>query len=55
MPSHHTYNGFDRPDILVRADDQWWPGELRAWDQTDDGTWTAQVQSAATDSSTSTA
>ncbi len=46
-PGHITYTGWDRIDVEVLTHDhdgkRWVPGELRSWDQTDDGTWTAIV------------
>ncbi len=38
-----TYTGHDQPLVEVLVDGDWYPGDLRAWRQHDDGTWTAQV------------
>lgn len=38
----HVYKPGDRPDVMVRIDGNWWPGELRMWKQHPDGWW-AQV------------
>lgn len=41
--SHFTYHGWDRKEVEVLVDDEWRPGELRSWDQADDGTWSGIV------------
>ena len=39
-----TYIGWDRKDVEVLADDDTWhPGELRSWDQAEDGSWSGIV------------
>ncbi|WP_248582623.1 hypothetical protein [Nocardioides sp. InS609-2] len=38
-----TYTGHDQPLVEVLVDDRWYPGDLRAWRQHDDDTWSAQV------------
>ncbi len=44
MPTHHVPKPGDRPDVEVLVGGVWCPGELRMWTQTDDDTWTAQLQ-----------
>lgn len=44
VKQHIIYKPLDRPDVEVLVDDQWLPGELRAWRQYDDDTWSAEVQ-----------
>lgn len=34
-----VYRPDQRPDVEVLVDDTWYPGELRAWQQRDDGWW----------------
>lgn len=38
-----TFHGHEMPLVEVRVDSRWFPGDLRAWRQHDDGSWTAQV------------
>ena len=42
-PQHHIYIGNDRKAVEVEVDGQWYDGELRSWDQADDGTWSGMV------------
>lgn len=39
-----VYRPDERPDVEVRMDGVWHQGELRAWQQRDDGSWWANVQ-----------
>ena len=41
---HKVYRPDERPDVEVLVDGTWCPGELRAWTQHDDATWTAEVR-----------
>lgn len=41
---HFVYHGLDRKDVEVLVDGAWWPGELRSWDQADDGSWSGMVE-----------
>ena len=34
---HHIYLGNDRKAVEVEVDGQWYAGELRSWDQAEDG------------------
>ncbi len=43
MLQSFTYHGWDRKLVEVLVDDVWHPGELRSWDQADDGTWSGVV------------
>ena len=36
-PQHHIYIGTDRKQVEVEVDGTWYDGELRSWDQADDG------------------
>lgn len=38
-----TFHGHDIPVVEVCVDGVWYPGDLRAWRQHDDSSWTAQV------------
>jgi hypothetical protein len=38
-----TYHGHDMPFVEVLVDGVWYTGDLRAWRQDDDHSWTAQV------------
>lgn len=38
-----VYSPSDRPDIQVRRDGVWCQGELRMWQQREDGAWWANV------------
>ena len=40
---HHTYTGNDRKEVQVEVDGTWYDGELRSWDQANDGTWSGIV------------
>lgn len=46
-PGRVVYSGEDRVEVevLVHGDDgkRWVSGELRSWDQADDGSWSAMV------------
>ena len=43
VPQQILYNGWERPLVEVLVDDTWYPGELRAWLQAADESWTANV------------
>lgn len=34
-----SYRPDERPDVEVLVGDAWYPGELRAWQQREDGWW----------------
>ena len=38
---HFVYTGWDRKEVEVEVNGRWYDGELRSWDQADDGTWSA--------------
>ena len=40
---HRTFIGKDRKAVQVKVDGTWYAGELRSWDQADDGSWSAIV------------
>lgn len=42
-PRHRIYTGNDRKEVQVEVDGTWYDGELRSWDQADDGTWSGIV------------
>lgn len=41
---HFVYLGFDRKAVEVLVDGTWHPGELRSWDQAEDGSWSGMVE-----------
>lgn len=41
---HFVYRGLDRKLVEVLVDDTWWPGELRSWDQAEDGSWSGMAE-----------
>jgi hypothetical protein len=42
-PRHRIYTGNDGKAVHVEVDGEWYDGELRSWDQADDGTWSGIV------------
>jgi hypothetical protein len=40
---HFVYTGWDRKEVEVEVDGRWYDGELRSWDQADDGSWSGIV------------
>ena len=45
MATRHIVNGgWDRPLVDVLHEGTWHPGELRSWDQADDGSWSGMAE-----------
>lgn len=44
MTDQITFSGWDRKIVEVLVDGVWYPGQLRSWDQADDGSWSGIVQ-----------
>ena len=42
-PRHRTFFGNDRKAVQVKVHGEWYDGELRFWDQGDDGSWSGIV------------